>query len=92
MPCVSRARSATRLVELASAEGARYVIPISEASLLALLPERDGSHKMRPVARTRAVRAICDKGRVLEAAPGFGIGVPRQVVLEATPGCGACPN
>ncbi len=38
------------------------------------------------------VRAICDKRRVLEAAPAFGIGVPRQVVLEACPRLRSLPE
>ena len=67
-------------------EGASYVIPISEAALLALLPERE---RLPPGAipwpGLQAVRAICDKRRVLEAAPAFGIGVPRQVVLDGPP-------
>lgn len=84
---------AARLVELAAAEGARYVIPISEAALLALLPERE---RLPPGAipwpGLQAVRAICDKRRVLEAAPAFGIGVPRQVVLDAVSGMRSLPE
>ncbi len=83
----------TRLVEIASAEDAKYVIPISEAALLALLPARD---RFRPNAipwpGLQAVRAICDKRRVLEAAPAFGIGVPRQVVLDAVSGLRSLPE
>jgi hypothetical protein len=40
----------------------------------------------------QAVRAICDKRRVLEAAPAFGIGVPRQVVLDAVSGLRSLPE
>lgn len=84
---------AARLVEVALAEGARYVIPISEAALLALLPERE---RLPPGAipwpGLQIVRAICDKRRVLEAAPAFGIGVPRQVVLDGVSGLRNLPE
>lgn len=75
---------AEQLVALARAEDARYLIPVSEASLFAVLPER---HRLPPGAipwpRIETVRAICDKRRVLEMAPAFGIGVPRQAVLDS---------
>jgi len=74
---------AARLVEIASTEEASYVIPISEAALLALVSERERFPPGAiPWPGLVAVRAICDKRRVLEAAPAFGIGVPRQVVLD----------
>lgn len=74
----------SRLVALAAAEGARYVIPISEAALLALLPVRERLPPgCIPWPGIEVVRAVCDKRRVLEAAPAFGIGVPRQVVLDS---------
>ena len=76
---------AERVVELAAAEDARYVIPIGEVALLALLPRRDSLPPGAiPWPGIEAVRAVCDKRRVLEAAPALGIGVPRQVVLPST--------
>jgi predicted ATP-grasp superfamily ATP-dependent carboligase len=75
---------AAQVVALATAEGARYLIPISEAALLALLPVRESLPPGAiPWPGAEAVRAVCDKRRVLEAAPAFGIGVPRQAVLDA---------
>ncbi len=75
---------AEKIAALATRESARYVIPVGEASLLALLPWRD---RLPPGAipwpDIEVVRAICDKRRVLEAAPAFGIGVPRQVIIAA---------
>ena len=62
--------------------GTDTLLPVTEASLLALLP---------PAARPPGVvlpfpplstfRAVCDKRRVLEAAADVGIAVPRQVVV-----------
>ena len=75
---------ADQVVALATAEGARYVIPIGEPALLALLPRRASlAPDAIPWPGIETVRAICDKRRVLEAAPAFGIGVPRQVVLAS---------
>ena len=80
---------AERVVELAAAEDARYVIPIGEVALLALLPRRDSLPPGAiPWPGIEAVRAVCDKRRVLEAAPALGIGVPRQVVLASAADAG----
>lgn len=58
------------------------VLPITEPSLLALLPARDdlgGVHIPFPAADV--FRAISDKARVMEAAAEVGISVPEQRVL-----------
>ena len=59
---------ADAVVALARKEQARYVIPISEASLLALLPNGEPTCRTErfPGPALEAVRAICDKRRVLE--------------------------
>ena len=65
---------------------ARLVLPVSEAALLALVPERE---RLRPAIipfpDAARVRRICDKGTVLEVAQGLGISIPRQVRLEVPP-------
>lgn len=75
---------AARVAAVAAEEGARFILPTSEASLLALLEHSEsfppGAIPWPPL---ETVRAICDKQRVLAAAPDFGIGVPRQMVLQA---------
>ncbi len=84
MRSAHRAPLPIRVVALAKQERARYVIPVGEAALLALLPQRDALPPGAiPWPDVGTVRAICDKRRVLEAAPAFGIGVPRQVVLPS---------
>ena len=84
---------ANTVVELALSERARYVIPVGEAALLALLPARERLPAGAiPWPGIEAVRAICDKRRVLEAAPAFGIGVPRQVVLDSPAALGNLPE
>lgn len=73
---------AESVVALARALGARYVIPIGEPALLALLPRRgELPPGAIPWPSLDTVRNICDKRLVLEAAPAEGISVPRQVVL-----------
>ena len=75
---------AARVAAVAGEEGARFVLPTGEAALLALL-EHAGSFPPGaiPWPPLETVRAICDKQCVLAAAPDFGIGVPRQMVLQA---------
>lgn len=59
----------------------QLVFPVSEASLLAILPERDQLGALLPFPDLDRFGAICDKQRVLAAAEAIGIRVPRQVVL-----------
>jgi predicted ATP-grasp superfamily ATP-dependent carboligase len=62
------------------------ILPMTEASLLAVLPERDRLHGARiPFPELGRFRAICDKAAVTAAAAQVGIRVPRQLVL-AVPG------
>lgn len=59
------------------------LLPVSEASLLALLPRAERPPRvLLPFPGEATFRAICDKRRVLEAASRAGIAVPRQRVLE----------
>ena len=55
------------------------LIPISDASLLASLPDRARMpNVLLPFPDERVVRRIADKAAVLEAASSVGIAVPRQ--------------
>ena len=59
------------------------VIPITEASLLALLPVRERLGVTIPFPNATTFRAAADKGALLAAAPSVGIAVPQQLVLRA---------
>lgn len=83
-PLREPAAFAEQVVALAKTEDVRYVIPIGEPALLALLPHRSSLPPGAiPWPDLETVRAVCDKRRVLDAAPDFGIGVPRQFVLAS---------
>jgi predicted ATP-grasp superfamily ATP-dependent carboligase len=59
------------------------LVPVSEASLLALLPGEGRPPGLAvPFPDLESFRALCDKRRVLEAARDAGISIPRQVVVE----------
>jgi len=58
------------------------LLPVTEASLLALLPQRERLGAAIPFADDSAVRAISDKARLLEAAPSLGIAIPQQRVVR----------
>lgn len=59
------------------------LLPVSEASALALLPdEARPPGVVIPFPPIETFRAACDKPRVLRAAADAGIAVPRQVVVE----------
>ncbi len=73
-----------RAVEsLAARWGAETLLPVSEPSLLALLPERERLHLHIPFPDDATFRRICDKAAVAEAAARVGIRVPAQHVLHA---------
>ena len=62
---------------------ARVLLPVSEASLLAVLGERERFGNICiPFPDEAVFRAICDKARVLAAARQVGIAVPEQRVLN----------
>ena len=58
------------------------LLPVTEASLLAMLPQRERLGAAIPFADDSAVRAISDKARLLEAAPSLGIAIPQQRVVR----------
>lgn len=62
------------------------VIPVTEPSLLALLPLRERLPAAIPFPDVDTFRAICDKGRVLEAARELGIRTPRQQEIRSPHG------
>jgi predicted ATP-grasp superfamily ATP-dependent carboligase len=73
-----------RAVEsLATRWGAETLLPVSEPSLLALLPERERLDLHIPFPDDATFRRVCDKAAVAEAAARVGIRVPAQHVLHA---------
>lgn len=70
--------------ELSRRWGIEILIPISEASLLAVLPERESlgvPHLPFPGADQFA--RICDKALVFHEARAHGIGVPEQTCIDS---------
>lgn len=65
--------------ELAGRRGAKLVLPVTDAALLALLPVRERlSGAGLPFADVDRFRRISDKALLLRTAPEVGIAVPRQ--------------
>lgn len=69
---------AAALVRHANALGARLLIPVTEASVFAVLKYRDDITAAVPFPEASAVRAICNKQHLLNTARELGIRVPRQ--------------
>jgi predicted ATP-grasp superfamily ATP-dependent carboligase len=73
---------ASAIVSLAADEGASIVLPISEQSLLAILPIRARlSPAVVPFPDLDVFNALTDKQRLLEEASKLGIAIPRQEVV-----------
>jgi predicted ATP-grasp superfamily ATP-dependent carboligase len=66
---------------VAAATLADVLIPISEASLLAVLPKRERFSCAIPFADADAFDQVCDKQAVLQMARTHGIAVPGQAVI-----------
>jgi predicted ATP-grasp superfamily ATP-dependent carboligase len=77
------AEFAEALARITAEVRADVVIPVSEASLLAVLPQRERIHGLLPFPESDAFRDICDKSLVLDAASRHGIAVPLQSMLQA---------
>lgn len=74
----------TRAVEaIVRDHGIDLLIPVTDASLLSLLPGRACIDARIPFPDIATFRAVCDKGRVLQAARDLGIRVPRQRVIDS---------
>jgi predicted ATP-grasp superfamily ATP-dependent carboligase len=73
------------IAEIVRSRQVAVVLPVTEASLLALLPARDRlAPALVPFATAEAFRAVSDKHEVLSRAARFGIEVPRSVRLETS--------
>jgi predicted ATP-grasp superfamily ATP-dependent carboligase len=69
------------LERVAAATRADVLIPISEASLLVVLPKREQFSCAIPFADANAFDRVCDKQAVLQMARTHGIAVPGQAVV-----------
>jgi predicted ATP-grasp superfamily ATP-dependent carboligase len=71
------------LIRLTRLTCADVLLPVSEASLLAILPERERFDCAIPFASEEAFRQVCDKSQVLRSAQKHAIAVPVQVELNS---------
>lgn len=72
------------LAECVESASADVVLPTTDASILALLPERNRlAETVLPMGDETSFRAISNKDRVVRAARDIGIRVPRQHVLDS---------
>jgi predicted ATP-grasp superfamily ATP-dependent carboligase len=72
------------VIDLIRSTNVEVILPMTEASLLAVLPERERFAGVRiPFPDLKRFVAICDKAAVTAAAERVGIRVPRQLVLAA---------
>jgi len=71
---------ADRVASLAAERALDVVLPMTEASLLAILPARERIPAILPFPSIERFRRICDKGEVFEAARRIGIAVPGERV------------
>lgn len=69
------------LLRLSSEVGADVLLPVSEASLLAVLPNAKRFNSAIPFPPDAAFRQVCDKSWVVRAARTHGIAVPVQVEI-----------
>ncbi|HEU4564085.1 MAG TPA: ATP-grasp domain-containing protein, partial [Gemmatimonadaceae bacterium] len=78
------ARFVSDVATLARERAVDVILPVTEAALLALLPERARLvPACIPFADAEAMRRISDKALLMEAAPAAGIAVPAQHVLAS---------
>ena len=71
------------LAALSRQENAVLIMPITEPSVLAVLPERQQfAPAVIPLADGETFSTVSDKRRLLQEASALGIAVPQQTVLE----------
>lgn len=79
---------AAAITDLAADQNAGVVLPISEQSLLALLPARAAlAPAVIPFPSLEAFSALCDKRALLEQAAQLGVRTPAQRVIENVTTC-----
>jgi predicted ATP-grasp superfamily ATP-dependent carboligase len=76
---------AKELARIAASLNVDVLLPITEASLLAVLPARNAFKCVIPFASAEQFDRICDKAEVLRVASARGIAVPAQKEMVAPP-------
>ncbi len=83
-PLENPARYADEVLEAAHREAAHVVLPVTDHSLMAILPRRaDFGAAVIPFPDAPLHAELSDKARVMEAARELGIQVPGQQVLTS---------
>ena len=83
-PLAEPAAFARFVAEEVTRSGIELLIPISEASLRALLPRREDLRPATiPFPDAASFTAVSDKAEVLAVATGLGLSVPRQVTIDS---------
>ncbi len=72
-----------RLITLCRELEADYLMPVSEAALLAVLPSRNEFKARIPFPDAAVFQRVADKALVLQKAESMGIPVPRQVLVRS---------
>ena len=83
-PLADPARFAAEVFAAVARHSVDTLIPITEGSLLAILPERAKlAGCLIPFPDDETFRRVCDKAEVLRVAALEAIAIPAQVVIEA---------
>lgn len=86
------ARFIADVTALASAWRVHFLIPVTDASVLAILSARDQFGDVQiPFPDLETFRRVSDKAVVLQTAPRFGIHVPQQWVVSSRDSLAAVP-
>jgi len=71
----------SELMRVTVATKADVLLPVTEAALLPVLPNRERFNCVIPFPSAGAFESICDKSMVLKAAAAQGLSVPAQIEL-----------
>jgi predicted ATP-grasp superfamily ATP-dependent carboligase len=82
-PLLSPEGFASNLVRLAHDKKADVLLPVTEASLLAVLPRRERFSCVVPFPTADAFERVCNKREVLEKAAARGLSVPTQIEIAS---------
>jgi predicted ATP-grasp superfamily ATP-dependent carboligase len=83
-PLTDPAKFAAEVVSVVARDSVDVLIPITEGSLLAILPLRSQlGNCLVPFPDLETFQRACDKAEVLRIAAAEGIAVPAQIVIDA---------